>query len=55
MSQSYSEDVTYGVVTNGCRTEETLMSQSMVQEPRDARSIEESLALIQHHVQVINM
>ena len=28
------------------------MSQSMVHEPRDSRSIEESLALIQHHVKV---
>ena len=52
MSQSYSEDCTYGGITNGSRTKETIMSQSMVHEPRDARSIEESLALIQHHVKV---
>merc|ERR1719341_1908190 len=30
------------------------MSQSMVHEPRDSRSIEESLALIQHHVKGLN-
>ena len=53
MSQSYSEDCSYGgPITNGSRTAETLMSQSMVHEPRDPRSIEESLALIQHHVKV---
>ena len=52
MSQSYSEDCTYGGITNGSRTKETIMSQSMVHEPRDSRSIEESLALIQHHVKV---
>ena len=54
MSQSYSEDCTYagGKITNGSRTKETIMSQSMVHEPRDSRSIEESLALIQHHVKV---
>ena len=52
MSQSYSEDCTYGGITNGLRTKETIMSQSMVHEPRDSRSIEESLALIQHHVKV---
>jgi len=30
------------------------MSQSMVHEPRDSRSIEERLALIQHHVKGLN-
>lgn len=30
------------------------MSQSMIHDPRDSRSIEESLALIQHHVKGLN-
>ena len=52
MSQSYSEDCNYGVITNGRSSKDALMTKSMVQEPRDSRSIEESLALIQHHVKV---
>ena len=52
MSQSYSEDCNYGVITNGRSSKDALMTKSMVQQPRDSRTIEESLALIQHHVKV---
>merc|ERR1719427_1378857 len=51
MSQSYSEDSSY---VGPKSSAETIMSQSMVHEPRDSRSIEESLALIQHHVKGLN-
>ena len=52
MSQSFCQDSNIEIVMNSSRSKDSLMSQSMIHESTDSRSIEESLALIQHHVKV---
>ena len=52
MSQSFCQDSNFGAVLNSSRSKDSLMTQSLIHESNDSRSIEESLALIQHHVKV---
>jgi len=54
MSQSFCQDSNIEIVMNSSRSKDSLMSQSMIHESTDSRSIEESLALIQHHVKGLN-
>ena len=52
MSQSFCPDSNFGTVLNSSRSKDSLMTQSLIHDSTDSRSIEESLALIQHHVKV---
>lgn len=54
MSQSFCPDSNFGAVLNSSRSKDSLMTQSLIHESTDSRSIEESLALIQHHVKGLN-
>ena len=52
MSQSFCPDTNFGGGLNSSRSKDSLMTKSLIHESSDSRSIEESLALIQHHVKV---
>merc|ERR1719317_1381969 len=54
MSQSYCPDTNFGSVLNSSRSKDSLMTKSLIHDSTDSRSIEESLALIQHHVKGLN-